>query len=155
MKYRTFKVEVPQVKFEGKFAQRVIAIANKEKAQLAFTHEVNIAMTVEHEIVLRKHMKAILEELEFINGINFGAVEKIGQSNKYSNSVVSLYANNYFLCKIGVFGSSEPTEESKYTTYTGNYALKIKEGYGYTIVKDIQELLERLESQLITIYKEQ
>jgi hypothetical protein len=125
----TFKVKKKEFADTNKVSQ-LIREVKEEKAELAFTHKVNIKTTALHYKVLKDFRIKLNKSLKKIN-VNAELVETndSNASNLYNVSYfdINLDRGGSFFVKIcGI--SDNDRSISRYVTYTGNYRLVIKEG---------------------------
>ena len=154
MKTYKFKVEVPEVN-NGKSSlmDSFINEARDEQRQLDITHRINKKTTKVHRQILIDFITDINEELSSIGFNEFKLsdelLDEVG-NNYYYGSQARLQTHKSY--RLYIEGENDREfEDSKYTTFTGEY--KFKFGYGnsaYTQrVKTVDDVLTKLKDEII------
>lgn len=153
MKTYKFKVEVPEVN-NGKSSllDSFINEARDEQRQLDITYKINKKTTKVHRQILIDFITEINEELSSIGFNEFKVRENFGSGNNYyyeSEARLITPKKSYRLYIVGK--NDREFEDSKYTTYTGEYEFKF--GYGnsaYTQrVRTVDDVLTMLKDEII------
>ena len=153
MKTYKFKVEVPEVN-NGKSSllNSFINEARDEQRQLDITYKINKKTTKVHRQILIDFITEINEELSSIGFNEFKLRENFVDGNNYyydSEARLITPKKSYRLYIVGK--NDREFEDSKYTTYTGEYEFKF--GYGnsaYTQrVRTVDDVLTKLKDEII------
>jgi hypothetical protein len=152
MKTYKFKVEVPEVN-NGKSSlmDSFINEARDEQRQLNISHRINKKTTQIHRQILIDFITEINEELSSIGFNEFELREENEDGNNYYyGSQARLQTHKSY--RLYIEGENDREfEDSKYTTFTGEYEFKF--GYGnssYTQrVKTVDDVLTKLKEEII------
>jgi len=153
MKTYKFKVEVPEVN-NGKSSllNSFINEARDEQRQLDITYKINKKTTKVHRQILLDFVTEINEELSSIGFNEFKVRENFGSGNNYyyeSEARLITPKKSYRLYIVGK--NDREFEDSKYTTFTGEY--KFKFAYGNSAypqrVRTVDDVLTMLKDEII------
>lgn len=153
MKTYKFKVEVPEVN-NGKSSliDSFINEARDEQRQLDITYKINKKTTKVHRQILIDFITEINEELSSIGFNEFKLRENFVDGNNYyydSSARLITTKKSYRLYIVGK--TDREFEDSKYTTFTGEYEFNF--GYGdsaYTQrVRTVDDVLTMLKDEII------
>jgi len=152
MKTYKFKVEVPEVN-NGKSSlmDSFINEARDEQRQLDITHKINKKTTEVHRQILIDFITEINEELSSIGFNEFKLSDELGHGNNYYyGSQARLQVPFYNLYIVGE--NDRKFEDSKYTTFTGEYRFGLSTPSApstYEIVKTVDDVLTMLKDEII------
>lgn len=155
MKTYKFKVEVPEVN-NGKSSllDSFINEARDEQRQLDITHRINKKTTKVHRQILLDFITDINEELSSIGFNEFKLSDELGHGdNYYYGSEARLQVpcrKPYILYIVGEY--DRKFEDSKYTTFTGEYRFGLSTPSApsiYEIVKTVDDVLTMLKDEII------
>ena len=153
MKTYNFTVEVEGIHSnESSLINSFINIANDEQNQLKITESINKKSTKIYNKILFDFVEKINIELSIAHIIGF---EKPYKYRSFSNlcfgSLSKAFIDNgYFDIEI-VPIKNKDFKDSKYTTYTGDYWIKMNG----KLVKTVDEVLEYLKAEIINTIKNQ
>ena len=153
MKTYKFKVEVPEVN-NGKSSlmDSFINEARDEQRQLDITYKINKKTTKVHRQILIDFITEINEELSSIGFNEFKVRENFGSGNNYYYESEARLITPKKSYRLYIMGENDREfEDSKYTTFTGEY--KFKFGYGNSAypqrVMTVDDVLIKLKDEII------
>jgi hypothetical protein len=152
MKTYKFKVEVAEVN-NGKSSliDSFINEAKDEQRQLDITHKINRKTTEVHRQILMDFVTEVNEELSSIGFNQFKTSSVIINNNQYSKSVYRLKETSYSVWyNLEIIGVQGEFKDSKYTTFTGKYHIRLLSGKGHDVrVKTVDDVLTNLKGEII------
>ena len=153
MKTYKFKVEVPEVN-NGKSSlmDSFINEARDEQRQLDITHKINRKTTEVHRQILMDFVTEVNEELSSIGFNEFKtSFNEFKVNNQYSKSVYRLKGTSYYVWyNLEIIGVQGEFKDSKYTTFTGEYHIRLLSGKGHNVrVKTVDDVLTNLKGEII------
>lgn len=152
MKTYKFKVEVAEVN-NGKSSliDSFINEAKDEQRQLDITHKINRKTTEVHRQILMDFVTEVNEELSSIGFNEFKTSSVIINNNQYSKSVYRLKETSYSVWyNLEIIGVQGEFKDSKYTTFTGKYHIRLLSGKGHDVrVKTVDDVLTNLKGEII------
>ena len=158
MKKLTFIIEVDDTEINGSFIDKLKDEVKDEKRQSTLTFKINTETTKQHRIVLTELANSLNQELGKV-GLKFDEYRHDDNYNHYQKSLVKCVVNNRCVV-LAITGQNDRNfKESKYTTYTGDYFLRIGGNNSpyYTAnqcdkltskVKDVNDVLEYMKHSI-------